>query len=50
MTEYYVSFITVNGDYETVGVHAYNEEDAETQARDEFWNISTIVEIKKTRQ
>lgn len=49
MKTYYVSFITTSGDYETVWVHAQDKEDAENQARDDFWNISTIVEIKESK-
>lgn len=47
MSKYYVSYKTADGDFTTIWLNAYDEQEAEENAKHEYWDIDEIVEIRK---
>ena len=45
MKRYYIDYYTKEGDYCHIWVYARSKEDAEEEARHEWWDIDEIVEI-----
>lgn len=46
MKTFYITYITLEGDTETVTVEAFNIEDARKQLKREYWDVREIIRIK----
>lgn len=49
MKTFYITYITLEGDTETVTIEAFNREDAKIQLKREYWDVREIIRIKKDR-
>lgn len=45
--KFYVSYNTKDGDFSTIWVNADSADEAESEARSEYWDIAEIVNIRK---
>lgn len=43
---YYVTYTTKDGDIDTVWVEASSKKDAEIQAKQEYWDIDSIIRVQ----
>ena len=46
MRSYIVTYITLEGDVDTVTIEAYSKEDARVQLKREYWDVREIVRIR----
>lgn len=47
MNTYLVTYITLEGDTDTVSVEAYSKEDAKKQLKKEYWDVREILRVRK---
>lgn len=47
MRSYKVTYITLEGDVDTVIIEAYSKEDAKVQLKREYWDVREIVRVKE---
>lgn len=47
--KYCIDYLTSDGDLTHVWVNAANAEDAEEQARHEYWDIDQIINVRKAK-
>jgi type II secretory pathway component PulF len=47
--KFYIDYMTSDGDLTHVWVDAQNKEDAEQQARSEYWDIDQIIDVRKAK-
>lgn len=48
MRSYKVTYITLEGDVDTVIIEAYSKEDAKVQLKREYWDVREVVRVKET--
>ena len=47
MRSYKVTYITLEGDVDTVIIEAYSKEDAKVQLKREYWDVREVVRVKE---
>lgn len=47
MRSYKVTYITLEGDIDTVIIEAYSKEDAKVQLKREYWDVREVVRVKE---
>lgn len=47
MNTYLVTYITLEGDTDTVSIEAYSKEDAKKQLKKEYWDVREILRVRK---
>lgn len=45
MKEYFVKYVTIEGDVETVCVEARSKEEARIQLKKEYWDVHEILKV-----
>lgn len=46
MKSYLVTYITLEGDTDTVSIEAYSKEDAKKQLKQEYWDVREIIRVR----
>lgn len=46
MRSYIVTYITLEGDVDTVTIEAYSKEDARVQLKQEYWDVREIIRVR----
>lgn len=46
MKTYLVTYITLEGDTDTVSIEAYSKEDAKKQLKQEYWDVREIIRVR----
>ena len=49
MKTYYIDYLDKSGDLTHIWVEAESKQDAESEARSEYWDIDEILEIREGR-
>lgn len=47
MRSYKVTYITLEGDIDTVIIEAYSKEDAKVQLKREYWDVREVIRVKE---
>ena len=47
MRSYKVTYITLEGDVDTVIIEAYSKEDAKVQLKREYWDVREILSVRE---
>lgn len=47
MNTYLVTYITLEGDTDTVSIEAFSKEDAKKQLKKEYWDVREILRVRK---
>lgn len=46
MKTYLVTYVTLEGDTDTVSIEAYSKEDAKKQLKKEYWDVREIIRVR----
>lgn len=47
MKSYKITYVTLEGDVDTVIIEAYSKEDAKVQLKREYWDVREVVRVKE---
>ena len=47
MKSYKITYVTLEGDIDTVIIEAYSKEDAKIQLKREYWDVKEVLRVKE---